>query len=178
MEHNHDEKSCSLCVTDVFEEKQPLWKRKKVVTIIASATLLSLGLFIEFLLNEQVPATILFLAVVAVSGYHIVGRGLSSLLKKHLDMNLLMTVAAAGAFLIGHGEEGATVIFLFYIAEFLEDYAVEKTRKSVGALMKLAPELAIVKRDGKEVNVHVHEVSPEETILVRPGERIPLDGVV
>jgi len=123
-------------------------------------------------------ATILFLAAVAVSGYHIVGRGLSSLFKKRLDMNLLITIAAAGAFLIGHGEEGATVIFLFYIAEFLEDYAVEKTRKSVGALMKLAPELAVVKRDGKEISVHVHEVNPKETILVRPGERIPLDGVV
>ncbi|MFQ5836839.1 MAG: heavy metal translocating P-type ATPase [Candidatus Bathyarchaeia archaeon] len=178
MEHNNDEKSCSLCATDVFEEKQSLWKRKKVATIIASATLLSLGLSIEFLLNEQVPATILFLAVVAVSGYQIVRKGLSSLLKKRLDMNLLMTIAAAGAFLIGHGEEGATVIFLFYIAEFLEDYAVEKTGKSVGALMKLAPESAIVKKDGKEVSVHVHEVSPEETILVRPGERIPLDGVI
>jgi len=153
-------------------------ERKKVVTIIASATLLSLGLSIKFLLNEQAPATILFLAVVAVSGYQIVRRGLSSLLKKRLDMNLLMTLAAAGAFLIGHGEEGATVIFLFYIAEFLEDYAVEKTRRSVGALMKLAPELAIVKKDGKEVSVHVHEVGPKETILVRPGERIPLDGVV
>jgi len=152
-------------------------ERKKVVTIIASATLLSLGLSIKFLLNEQAPATILFLAVVAVSGYQIVRRGLSSLLKKRLDMNLLMTLAAAGAFLIGHGEEGATVIFLFYIAEFLEDYAVEKTRRSVGALMKLAPELAIVKKDGKEVSVHVHEVGPKETILVRPGERIPLDGV-
>ena len=178
MEHNSNEKSCSLCATDVFEEKQSLWKRKKVATIIASATLLSLGLSIEFLLNEQVPATILFLAVVAVSGYQIVRKGLSSLLKKRLDMNLLMTIAAAGAFLIGHGEEGATVIFLFYIAEFLEDYAVEKTGKSVGALMKLAPESAIVKKDGKGVSVHVHEVSPEETILVRPGERIPLDGVI
>lgn len=178
MEYNNDEKSCSLCATDIFEEKQSLWKRKKVATIIASATLLSLGLSIEFLLNEQVPATIFFLAVVAVSGYQIVGRGLSSLLKKRLDMNLLMTIAAAGAFLIGHGEEGATVIFLFYIAEFLEDYAVEKTGKSVGALMKLAPESAIVKKDGKEVSVHVHEVSPEETILVRPGERIPLDGMI
>ena len=178
MEHNHDKKSCSLCATDIFEEKQSLWKRKKIAIIIASATLLSFGLFIESLLNEQMLATILFLAAVAVSGYHIVGRGLSSLFKKRLDMNLLITIAAAGAFLIGHGEEGATVIFLFYIAEFLEDYAVEKTRKSVGALMKLAPELAVVKRDGKEISVHVHEVNPKETILVRPGERIPLDGVV
>jgi Cd2+/Zn2+-exporting ATPase len=178
MGHNHDEKSCSLCATDVFEEKNSLWKRKKIATLVISATLLSLGLFTEFLLNEQMLATLLFLAVVAVLGYHIAGRGLSSLLKKRLDMNLLMTVAAAGAFLIGHGEEGATVIFLFYIAEFLEDYAVEKTRKSVGALMKLAPELAVVKRDGKEISVHVHEVGPKETILVRPGERIPLDGVV
>lgn len=177
MEHNHQE-SCSICATDIFEEKQPLWERKKVAVIIVSATLLSLGLSFEFVLKESTLATIFFLVVVAVSGYEIVKRGLSSLLKKRLDMNSLMTVAAVGAFLIGHGEEGATVMFLFSIAEFLEDYAVERTRRSVGALMKLAPESATVKKNGKEVKVHVHAINPQETIVVRPGERIPLDGIV
>ncbi len=146
--------------------------------MIISATLLLIGLFFEFLLKESTVATILFLVVVAVSGYEIVKRGLSSLFKKRLDMNFLMTIAAAGAFLIGHGEEGATVIFLFSIAEFLEDYAVERTRSSVGALIKLAPESATLKKNGKEVDVHVHAVNPQETIVVRPGERIPLDGTI
>ena len=177
MEHNHQE-SCSICATDIFEEKQPLWERKKTAIIIVSATLLSLGLSFEFVLKESTLATVFFLLVVAVTGYEIVKRGVSSLLKKRLDMNFLMTIAAVGAFLIGHGEEGATVIFFFSIAEFLEDYAIERTRRSVGALMKLAPESATVKKNGKEVKVHVHAINLQETIVVRPGERIPLDGII
>lgn len=177
MAHSNEE-SCSLCATEVFEEKHPLWEKKKIALLIISAITLSFGLFLEFLTKEHTLATLLFMAVVGISGYEIVKKGLSSLLKKRLDMNFLMTAAAVGAFTIGHGEEGATVIFLFYIAEFLEDYAVAKTRRSVGALMKLAPESTTVKRNGEEVEVHVHVVSPGETIVVRPGERIPLDGIV
>ncbi|MFQ5836485.1 MAG: heavy metal translocating P-type ATPase [Candidatus Bathyarchaeia archaeon] len=177
MAHSNEE-SCSLCATEVFEERHPLWEKKKTALLILSAITLSFGLFLEFLAKEHTLATVLFILVVGISGYEIVKKGLSSLLKKRLDMNFLMTVAAVGAFMIGHGEEGATVIFLFYVAEFLEDYAVAKTRRSVGALMKLAPESTTVKRNGEEVEVHVHAVSPGETIVVRPGERIPLDGTV
>ena len=177
MEHNHQE-SCSICATDIFEEKKPFWKRKKITIITVSAILLSFGLVFEFAVKENVLATIFFLVVVAISGYDIVKRALSSLFEKRFDMNLLMTIAAVGAFLIGHGEEGATVIFLFSIAEFLEDYAVERTKRSVGALLKLAPESATVKKNGKEVKVHVHAINPQEVIVVRPGERIPLDGII
>jgi len=177
MEHTHEE-SCSLCATDIFEKKTPLWQKKKTAVIIVSVILLSLGLFFEFIWKGHMLSTILFLAVVGVSGYEIVKKGVLSVPKKRLDMNFLMTIAAVGAFLIGHGEEGASVIFLFSIAEFLEDYAVEKTRRSVEALMKLAPESATVKRNGEEVKVHVHSIKLDEMLVVRPGERIPLDGVV
>jgi Cd2+/Zn2+-exporting ATPase len=93
-------------------------------------------------------------------------------------MNFLMTIAAVGAFSIGYGEEGASVLYLFFIAEFLEDYAGERARKSIGALVKLAPETAVVKRNGKEVNVHVHDVNINDIAVVRPGEKMPLDGIV
>jgi len=87
-------------------------------------------------------------------------------------------VAAIGSFFIGHGEEGAAVVFLFNIAEFLEVYASEKAKRSIASLMEIAPEVATVKRDGKEVKVPVGEVEVNEIIVVRPGEKIPLDGVV
>ncbi|MDP2845007.1 MAG: cation-translocating P-type ATPase, partial [Candidatus Methanoperedens sp.] len=83
-----------------------------------------------------------------------------------------------GAFSIGHGEEGASVVYLFLIAEFLEDYAGERARRSIGALIKLAPETAVVKRNGKEINIHVHDVNINDIAVVRPGEKIPLDGIV
>ena len=87
-------------------------------------------------------------------------------------------IAAVGSFFIGHGEEGAAVIFLFYVAEFLESHASERARRSILSLMKLAPEVATVKRDGEEIKVHVHDVGVNEIIVVRPGEKIPLDGEV
>jgi Cd2+/Zn2+-exporting ATPase len=93
-------------------------------------------------------------------------------------MNLLITIAAIGAFIIGHGEEGAAVIFLFYLAEFLEDYASERARSSIASLLKLAPDTAHVIRKGKEIQVHSHNVDKDEIVIVRPGDKIPLDGVV
>ena len=139
--HSHkNEKSCSSCATDVFEEKEPFWKQKKILIILTSGIILGIGLYLEFLTEQHLFAQILFLIVVIVSGYSIIRKGILSLWKKRLDMNFLMSTAAVGAFLIGHGEEGAAVIFLFFIAEFLEDYAADRARKSVASLLKLAPE--------------------------------------
>lgn len=170
--------SCSICSFDVPEEREPFWKRRNLIIILASSGILTVGLIFEFVLNFHLLAQILFLAVVIISGYDIAKNGLHSLLKKRLDMNILMITAAIGAFLIGHGEEGAAVIFLFFIAEFLEESAIERTRRSVGALMRLAPDVAVVRRNGKEVEVHTHDIEVNEIILVKPGDKVPLDGIV
>lgn len=175
--HDH-EGSCSSCSTDILEEKLPLWKQRNIRIIALSSVLLVLGLSIEYVTGTTALSHILFLFVGVISGYSIAKKGISSLLKKRLDMNFLMTIAAVGAFSIGYGEEGASVLYLFFIAEFLEDYAGERARKSIGALVKLAPETAIVIRDGKEVNMHVHDVNINDITAVRPGEKIPLDGIV
>jgi Cd2+/Zn2+-exporting ATPase len=176
-EINHQE-SCSSCATDIFEEKPPIWKQRSTLIIALSSVLLALGLYIEFALGMQLQANIFYLMVTVISGYSIMKKGLLALLKKRLDMNFLMTIAAVGAFSIGHGEEGASIVYLFFIAEFLEDYAGDRARKSIEALVKLAPETAVVKRDGGEVNVHVHEVNVNDIAVVRPGEKIPIDGIV
>jgi Zn2+/Cd2+-exporting ATPase len=172
------EASCSSCSTDIFEEKLPLWKQRNIRIIALSSVLLVLGLYIEYVTESKVISHILFFLAGVISGYSIAKKGISSLLKKRLDMNFLMTIAAVGAFSIGYGEEGASVLYLFFIAEFLEDYAGERARKSIGALVKLAPETAIVIRDGKEVNVHVQDANINDITVVRPGEKIPLDGIV
>lgn len=178
-DNNHDEKSCQLCEVDFFEEKEPLWKRKQVIFGVTSAVLLTLGLFCEFLISQYLLAQALFLLVVAISGKDIIKRALKSLFKKkRLDMNLLMSVACLGAFLIGHGEEGAAVMFLFFIAKSLEDYASDRARRSISELLKLAPETAKVKKDGKEIELHVHDVRVGDIVIVRPGEKIPLDGQI
>lgn len=169
--------SCPVCDAEILEEEED-GKDSRIPMIAISAVLLSTGLILNFILEEQLLALFLFLATAGISGYPIAKEGVSSLLQKRVSIDLLMIIAAVGAFLIGHGEEGASVLFLFYLAEFMEDHAAERARRSIRSLIRLAPETAVVKRDGREERVHVHDVNLDETILVRPGEKIPLDGVV
>ncbi|MFA4983469.1 MAG: cation-translocating P-type ATPase, partial [Candidatus Micrarchaeia archaeon] len=170
--------ACSCCATDIFEEKPPLWRQNKAVLLLSSLLLLGIGLYVEFALFQELLAHILYLAVVLLAGQEIIGRAWSALLRRRLDMNFLMVFAAAAAFASGHAEEAASIIFLFAVAEFLEDYAGERARNSIAALLKLAPETARVRRNGREATVHVHELAIGDTVIVKPGDRIPIDGVV
>ncbi|BDZ67672.1 heavy metal translocating P-type ATPase [Methanobacterium ferruginis] len=170
--------TCSCCGGDIFQEKPPLWKQKPLLIICTSAAIFTIALILEKFFNQGLLAEIAFLVVVAVAGYEVITGAFKGLLKLHFNMNLLITIAAIGAFLIGHGEEGAAVILLFYVAEFLEDYASERARNSIAALLKLAPETAHVLRKGQELEVHAHSVQLDEKVVIRPGDKIPLDGMV
>ncbi|MFQ6077328.1 MAG: heavy metal translocating P-type ATPase, partial [Candidatus Bathyarchaeia archaeon] len=151
----------------------------RAIIITSSSILLITGFYLEFFLSEHLLSEVAFLIATAISGYEIARIGLSTLIfDRRFSINLLILIAAVGAFTIGHGEEGATVAFLFYVAEALEDYASERARSSIEALMELAPEVAVVRRNGDEVEVPVHDVGVDEVVLIRPGERIPLDGIV
>jgi Cd2+/Zn2+-exporting ATPase len=116
--------------------------------------------------------------VVVISGYETVPNGFRALFKGKFSISLLITIAAVGAFSIGQGAEGASVIFLFFIAEFLEDYAGERAKKSIGSLIKLTPQTATVKRDGQNIKLHAHAVDVGEIVVVMPGDKIPLDGII
>ncbi|MCD6324767.1 cadmium-translocating P-type ATPase [Candidatus Bathyarchaeota archaeon] len=176
--HTETEECCDVCNIESLEGEGGE-KGKEIIFIALSAILLSVGLIFEFILEWRMPAEILFLATAAISGYSIAKEGFSSLIfRRKLSINFLIMIAAAGSFFISHGEEGAAVIFLFYVAEYLESYAGERARKSIASLMELAPEVAAVKRNGKEVKVPVSEVDVNEVIVIRPGEKIPLDGEV
>ena len=177
-ETNEHDISCSSCSLDILEERLPLWKQRSIHIIVLSTILLITGLYLHYFEGYATEAHILLLFAAMIPGYSIAKKGLLALLEKHLDMNFLMTIAAIGAFSIGYGEEGASVIYLFFIAEFLEDYAGERARSSIGALISLVPETAFIRRNGKEVTIHVHDVNINEVAMVRPGDKIPLDGVV
>ena len=177
-EDSNSPDTCSCCGGDLFEEKQPMWMNKPLLVIITSAVIFAIGIILEKFLNQGLLAEVAFLAVVAVAGFEIIKGAFKGLLKLRFNMNLLITIAAAGAFLIGHGEEGAAVMFLFYVAEFLEDYASERARSSIAALLKLAPETAHVIRNGEELEIHTHAVKLDEKVVIRPGDKVPLDGLV
>jgi len=95
-----------------------------------------------------------------------------------LDIDALMILAALGAAVIGHWEEGAMLLFLFSLSNVLQDYAIGRSRSAIKALFKLYPEEATIKRDGKTEVVPVKSLSIGDIVLIAPGERIPVDGVV
>jgi Zn2+/Cd2+-exporting ATPase len=116
-------------------------------------------------------------AVVA-GGWYVFPRGYRAALNRALDMNFLMSAAAVGALLIGEYVEAASVMFLFAVAQLLETFSMERARNAIRSLMDLTPSLATVVRDGHEVRVRADAVAVGETVVVRPGEKIPVDGVV
>ena len=95
-----------------------------------------------------------------------------------LDIDFLMVTAALGAALIGEWEEGALLLFLFTLSGALEGFAMDRTRKAIEALADLRPEVARVRRDGQELSLPVDTLVVDDMVLVRPGERLPVDGVV
>ena len=151
----------------------------QVLLLAFSGILFIFGLYSEFVLKNQSYALLLFAITAIISGYELAYKGIKTLItKKVLSINFLISIAAVGSFLIGHGEEGASVVFLFTIAELLEEYAARNARKSVHALMELAPDYAEVKRSGKIIRVPVRAVKVDEIVAIRPGDKVPLDGLI
>lgn len=140
-------------------------------------------LIAAFLAQESVflrnYAIACYLAAMVIGGYHIARSGLSMLIRgKQLDMNALMTVAAVGAVMIGQYQEGAVVVFLFSLGNTLQGYAFDRARNSIRALMDLSPRQATIIRNGVENVVPVDDIRIGDLAVVRPGERIPADGIV
>lgn len=170
--------SCACCNDDLLEERESIWTRKNIFVILVSAIIIPIGLYFNYFTDMTWLAATLFLIVISISGYEIIKSGIIDLLKGNIGMNLLMTIAVLVSFAIGSGAEGAIIIFLFYIAEFLEDYAGNRARKSIEKLLKLAPDTATVQRNGETVELNVEDVELGDILVVMPGEKIPLDGVV
>lgn len=125
-----------------------------------------------------VPGRLCLGAAIAAGGWRIPLRGISALRTGALDMNVLMSVAVAGAIAIGKWEEAAAVVVLFAVSLMLESYSSARTRRALRSVMSLSPERASVVRNGIESTVAAEEVAPGELIVIRPGDRVPLDGVV
>jgi Cd2+/Zn2+-exporting ATPase len=139
---------------------------------------MALGLGLRYFQGPSLVSDLFLVSTMILSGYTIAELGFKSLIRGSININLLITIASIGAFTIGHLEEAAAVVLLFNIAERLEDYAADRARHSIETLMELKPENATLRRDGEEVTVSVQEVLPGEVFVVRPGDRIPLDGIV
>ncbi len=129
-------------------------------------------------LNETL-VTVIYIAATLVALYPVAVSGVRALwINRDFNINLLMTIAAAGAILIDETLEAAAVVFLFAVGEALEGYTTDRARQSIRSLMSLAPARAIRLISGREEDVPVEALAVGETILVKPGERISMDGIV
>jgi Cd2+/Zn2+-exporting ATPase len=120
----------------------------------------------------------LFAAAIVIGGYGTIRQGLRALARLRFDMNGMMTGAVIGAALLGDWEEGAVVAFLYAVSNWLEGYTMDRARRSIHALMDFAPKEARVRRNGGEVVIPVEEVQVGDLLLIRPGEKLPMDGSV
>ncbi|MFL6278811.1 MAG: HAD-IC family P-type ATPase, partial [Vicinamibacterales bacterium] len=146
--------------------------------LVGSGIAFAIGFLGSFLHAPASFVWIPFAVSIALGGVFTARRAIVSLRAGHLDINVLMVIAVAGALALAEWAEATSVVFLFALAQLLEARAMDRARGAIRALMDLAPADAIVRRDGEPQRMPVDDVRVGDTILVGPGEKLPLDGRV
>ena len=195
-DHDHDEDNvnislcgCPDCADDdgdgdedeeeLLAEGKPLIANRPIQIILSSGILFVLGHVFEWLSVSPTIVTITYMIGAIIAGYEIAILAYKSLVNNHtIGPAMLMCIACVASFIIGHPEEGAAVTFLYYIAEFLEDYAELRAKRSIKSLVEIAPDTARVKVGDKEEIKNVDEVNIGDIVIVKPGDKVPLDGEV
>ena len=151
--------------------------KRSLIQIIAGGALFAAALLVG---SEHAWVQLaLFIAAYLVVGGDVVWSALRNILRGQVfDENFLMSLATVGAFAVGEYPEAVGVMLFFQVGELFQNYAVGQSRKSIAALMDIRPDYANVRRGGELVRVEPDEVKTGDVIVVRPGERVPLDGVV
>ena len=151
--------------------------KRRLIRIIISFLLVIISFFIEF--NNDFYNDILFFIAYIIVGYDIVLKAIRNISRGHVfDENFLMTIATIGAILIGELPEGVAVMLFYQVGELFQSYAVDKSRKSVASLMDIRPDYANIYHNKDIFKVAPDKVNVGDIILVKPGEKIPLDGTV
>ena len=162
-----------------LEKSEPFWKKRENVAAMISLVFIIAGYVSYFQAGEKSPVTIgLFGLAILIGGFDLFKVGLQNLTKLEFDMKTLMTVAVIGAALIGEWAEGAVVVFLFAVSEALEAYSIDKARQSIKALMDIAPNRATVRRGTEVMEIDVEEVRIGDIMLIKPGQKLAMDGQV
>ncbi len=157
---------------------KPAWLNRRAITTAISGTFLAAGLIASVAGAGEVITNLLYAVSIISGGFYAARAGILSLRAFSMDTNLLITIAVIGAIYLGEWVEGAAVIFLFSLGSALEAYTVDRARNSIRGLIELSPTEASVLRESGEERVKVEDVKVGETVVIRPGEKVPLDGVV
>lgn len=153
------------------EEKQQLIK------IVIASILVAISLFIKF--DIELINNIIYIIAYLIVGFDVILEAIKNIFHWEIfDENFLMSIATIGALFIGEYTEAIAVMLFYQIGELFQDYAVSKSRASVSSLMNIRPDYANLIKDNKIIKVSPNEVKKADIILVKPGEKIPLDGII
>lgn len=172
--------SCQNCTAvEAGQAMPPPWRNLQVVTSALSGLLLAVGFFGSMLGLPSLLEISLYLLAVVIGGWYFIREGIETLLEeRQVGIEILMTVAAITAGLLGQWAEAAMLVFLYSISEAAEGYTEERTRNAIRALMDLAPKTALVLRDNKEIVIPAEELRVGDLFVVRPGEAVATDGEI
>lgn len=192
--HQHKEHSCSCCSHEHEQEHEQQHKyahigkcdcchehegddrKKDVVTMAVSLVIAVLAFAFSHI--SSVLSQVLFLFAYMICGYDVLLSSAKKIVKgKLFDEQFLMSIATIGAFIIGEYAEAIAVMLFYKLGEMLQDSATDKSRQKIEQLISLAPETARILRDGHELSVSPDDIVPGDTVIVRAGERIPVDGI-
>ncbi|OWT33611.1 ATPase [Methanobrevibacter sp. 87.7] len=184
--HNHSG-GCACCsdegiLSDIGDEEET--SKRPYYTIAFGVILLVIAYFIGELnfsyglLTANTVSIILYVILVLVVGFDTIREGIEGIFNFQVKIELLMTIAVIGAFALNSCAEGALLILLYYISEFLEDLSIDKSKKSISNLVKLSPDTVTILKDGKEEEIEVDKLNIGDIVVVKPGDKIPIDGII
>lgn len=157
----------------------PFWKKRANFPTILAFLFTLVGYTFFFTVGDKHFLTIgSFIVAIILGGTSLFKEGVRNLVHLTFDMKTLMTIAIIGAVLLGDFAEGAVVVFLFALSEALETYSMDKARQSISSLVQLTPKQAWIKRDNDYEQIPVESIAIGDSMLVKPGERIAMDGQV
>lgn len=170
--------SSSSCPKQPKQRGQFFRKHAETIAALSSGVLIAAGWAFEKA-NLEYFAVALFLIAYVVGGFVKAKEGITTLIEERaLDVNLLMLVAAMGAASIGYWMEGGLLIFIFSLSGALESYSIARSQKDLTALIGMKPDTATLYANGAEFSVAIEKLRVGDTIIVKPGERIPADGII
>ena len=172
--------SNEMCLAEELEEEEEesFFEEKFWYFIIPSVIILGVSITLEFLTDAVLLSQILAIVSILLSGYGILKEAIEDVLAKRITANILMLVAGVASFFILHGQEGATAILLYAIAEFLEELTIDKSRNAIKELLELAPDEALLKTQEGYEFVPTREVKVGDIVGIKPGMKVPIDGKI
>lgn len=156
----------------------PWWRNRKLAYAAPAFLAWVVAFTLEHVFDQRPLAIVLFLATILIGGYPIFRAAWASVLARRIDMNILMSISVVGAAALGDWSEGGLVVVLFTLGTTLQSVAFDHTRRAIRNLLDLSPDEALLVRDDIDVTVRTDSLVANDVVRVRPGDRIPTDGVV